>query len=405
MGRLTVYGRDGEPGYQLPRYARRLPWRLHPRHEAMRREARAWVRSFPEAHDWVREYRNGSSGVTLDGWLEEGVGDTYGCLAFPLALDERIRILCDINEWYTLLDDAAAGSDGTFMSIGAAARRAAIDRVVAILEGSGTAYDGGGEVDQLDRVCFGRMLADVWFRLVRVAEPGLRERFAADMSAAARTWVAEAETRAATPLDFGAYVSLRRVSVAAMSLPRFVELGAGVDLGSELMEHPALRELETLQANYLVFLNDLYSFRKEYVRSHDTWNLVAVLCLNDGYTLQEAIDRLCRLMETTETEFIRLRDAFVRAYPDAGPGVHAFVEGLGHVMSGTLQFHLTSTRYHGLRHNGDAITTGIVTLDTEGTLIVPSRASTLEEWWAARRSGHVEYREPAIAPGDAGGGA
>src|SRR2546430_14017404 len=88
-----------------------------------------------------------------------------------------------IYEWYTLLDDVAAGTEGAFMRIGPARRRAAIERAVAILEGAGTPFDPRSPLDPLDRVCFGRMLADVWFRPAPAAAPGVRRRLAGRVSA------------------------------------------------------------------------------------------------------------------------------------------------------------------------------------------------------------------------------
>ncbi|MFJ6659797.1 terpene synthase family protein [Streptomyces sp. NPDC091377] len=371
MTELSVYG-TGETSYVLPDYERILPWKLHPRFEDMKRETRGWIRQFPEVHEWIPEYRNGSETPSLDQWLEEGGGDTFACLMAPTIRSDRILALCQFDVWWTFLDDSVSvGKDGRFYRIGPDVRRAAMERVIEILESPGTPYDPDGPPpDLIDRVCGARLLADVWYRIAPALPAPLLTRFIQDTAACVRLWPTEPELSAeGTTLDFEPFMAVRRRTVAVMTLNRHLEFGLGIDLTHEIATYPELTRLQELQVDYLILLNDLYSFRKEYLRSRDTANLIAVLCIRHHHSLQQAVDTICARMTATEKTFIAERDTFLSDHPGIRPEVREFLDGLGYVMSGTLQFHRTTSRYHGLHHDGHEITSGRITLTRNGTVL------------------------------------
>ncbi|MFE0062887.1 terpene synthase family protein [Streptomyces sp. NPDC059003] len=367
MTRLTVYGRD-ETGYHLPDYTRLLPWQDHPQRVRLARESRAWVARFPESHTWAADYRRKPPAEALAEWMDDGF-DRFSCLSVPQADTARMRIICDLNQWYGMLDDIAAAG-GRFRDTTETMRRAAFERTMSILYTQGEPHGGTStQPTDTDRMCLGRLLADSWHRWCVTCPPALLDRCRAGISQVLQSWITETEIRIRGQiLDFPTYLAFRRTAVAASSLPRFVEYGLNIDIGSELAAHPELKQLEELQCTYLVLLNDLYSFRKEYVRSKDPVNAIAVLT-STGHTLQQAVNYLCQLMQETEREFVTLRKSYLHTRPGLRSEVPAFLTGLGLLMSGTLQYHRMSPRYHGTGRPWTDIGSGYVTLDSNTTVI------------------------------------
>lgn len=150
-----------------------------------------------------------------------------------------------------------------------------------------------------------------------------------------------------------------------------VEYGLLIDLAGDLPGplpgEGALGELIGKALDYLILTNDLFSFRAECAKG-DYVNAVAAFIVQDGLSLQGAIDRVCEVADTCEREFLAQRAAILAGPLGRRPDAQAYVDVLGCMMSGNLHWSYLTPRYHGAGHVWSGATSGRVTLHPDRTV-------------------------------------
>jgi hypothetical protein len=106
---------------------------------------------------------------------------------------------------------------------------------------------------------------------------GQQRRFASAMNDYLDSNVKQAEYRQRNRIqDLETYKSIRVHSSSWLLCSVLLEFGLGIDLPDQLLQHPLGIALQTAVCLHLVFVNDVYSFRKELAEG-DLVNLVPIL--------------------------------------------------------------------------------------------------------------------------------
>ncbi|MCO5609085.1 hypothetical protein L7F22_063307 [Adiantum nelumboides] len=160
-------------------------------------------------------------------------------------------------------------------------------------------------------------------------------------------------------VDLDTYLSFRKYTREGYMFMILAEYGSGLDLDEVVLSHPDIVKLHEMVAYHVSYVNDLLSFRKEFCLGHHQ-NLRSILCVHEGYNMQESIFRVCRMIQGLDDEFVSLKKVRMNEELVGREGVKEYLEVLGYVMSGFLEWAYQTGRYHGL--NNHLLRSGLVNL-------------------------------------------
>ncbi|MEV5541299.1 terpene synthase family protein [Saccharopolyspora shandongensis] len=376
MARTTLFD-CGEDQYYLPDLKTRLPLRQHSGVARTLGETRAWIKGFPEIRNWAPFCAPRGD---IDLWLAQGFADVWISHQFTCGNLDTFRIICDLGGWMVMTDDVHS-APGPFRDADEATRNRALDRAIEILNGDGQEFDRNQpSSDTADVLVLGRCLSDVWYRLCRLAPPSIRARIARALQGTMEAWKAEASDRGSGRcLTLDEFLERRDVNVGIDVDFPILELMLEVDLHSELEAHAdAFSTIWRILRRYTSLVNDLYSFRKEYMAGKDLTNSIAAQCNTEHVRISDAVRKVVDLAESAEEEFIACREQFIATHPELTSGLLRYLECLGDIASGTAFYTRCSPRYHGVDHDWSEIGGGLVTIDTERTIIHPRAEDTTQ---------------------------
>jgi hypothetical protein len=337
-----------QPGTEvyLPEFPYLLPALCHAQTKEIRAESDAWV---------CEELRFALPGeAELDLLLKEGAA-LWTCYVLPTARPDRLRHLCKYTEFLSVFDNAMVNRTAIGKDLDAAKRL--FDRVVNILA------DTPGTAD----FAWGRALRTLWEPMRAGFTDALWDRFMAEVRRFLSGCVQEIASRSADMIfDYDTYLNVRRDSVGMGMYFVLGEYGLGIDLTDALTDE-RLRELIDVALEHIMLTNDMFSFRAE-AAMDDYVNAVAVLCLSEGLSLQEAIDRLFMVVEGRRVEFMARRTSIESTDLGQRPEVAAYLDALWHMMAGNLQWSYLTSRYNGTGHCWNGARSGVVTLYPDRTV-------------------------------------
>ena len=291
---------------------------VHPGRTELRRRHDAW-------------FRERMAGVGLDAerrLFEECEGVSLMCAVLPGADDERLLGICLAASVLFLLDDVTDGDS---------AETAHADRYLAVL--AGASADGGS--------AHLRLLAQT---LTRVRE-GVSDRLWARFTAGFSEVIAGAAGKSTAPVrDYPEYLAVRRADAAFDLVGVAIEHGLGLDLDPETDLDPVVAaRFHDACFEHTILVNDLLSYRKEYALD-EPMNAIGVLRRTRGLDLQSAVDLLGGRLAAAEQAFFA-EGALLRAGAGAAvggdPGVGAYLDAWGLMLSGNLAWSFACPRYHG----------------------------------------------------------
>ncbi|WFB07807.1 hypothetical protein LRS74_12700 [Streptomyces sp. LX-29] len=333
--------RRAEGQFYLPELPRLLPYAYHPKAAQIEFRSNGWVRRFladcfadeQELLKYLRQ-RNG----------------LYGSLTVPTADEAHALNVVDFYQFVTVIDDLAM--DPT--ALGASQRRLG-EEFARILED----FTAGAEPDP--GFPYGCAACDLWRRI----GPGLSPRQADRFSAALRTFLDGTASefplrRAGAVPDYASYMTWRPHSFGFDFMTLLTEYAIGVDM-SPFVDEPSLRELHAHGVRQLILVNDLLSWRTEHSRQ-DTVNALRVLCQHEGLTLQQTVNRVCRLVEYHERSYLAAREAVCRGPLGTRADVRTYLDGLDRLIGGSQEFEYLTPRYFGDGYVWDGATSGWISL-------------------------------------------
>ena len=165
--------------------------------------------------------------------------------------------------------------------------------------------------------------------------------------------------------DLDTYKELRLHTSGCYVCSMMLEFALGLDLADEIIEHPLLVALNVAAFSHVMFVNDIFSFRKE-LSDGDLMNLVPVLLWHNlggmssicgggvEAVVRETVAQALALVRELDGECVRLV-AEIRAAVRGGNGpladegaaaaVDKYVDGISDWLAGNLRWHRISKRY------------------------------------------------------------
>jgi hypothetical protein len=216
------------------------------------------------------------------------------------------------------------------------------------------------------------MAQEWWQELQRHGmSPGQQHRFVLAMEGYLDANVKQAENRQCNVIqDLETYMSVRIHSSSWLHCSVLLEFGLGIDLPDRLLQHPLVLALQKLVCLHLVFVNDVYSFRKELAQG-DLVNLVPVLLLqnlavsnlNDLACSAADLDRIAAAVVSQTLDAIKVLDRqYLHIIDDINSGLGGdilgmsdddglrlafdkYLQGVSDWLAGSLEWHKHSTRF------------------------------------------------------------
>ncbi|WP_086821711.1 terpene synthase family protein [Allokutzneria sp. NRRL B-24872] len=148
--------------------------------------------------------------------------------------------------------------------------------------------------------------------------------------------------------DLDSYLRFRRQDFGFDAMRVASEYGAGVDL-TDLETSPLLDDLHTACFEHALFVNDLFSYRKE-TQAGDGRNAVSVLISTAGMTPQAAVNAVCERITSAEGAFGTQAHLLTQDGPGLRADVVEYVRWWRQVLGGNIAWSLTTPRYNGVQH-------------------------------------------------------
>ena len=124
-----------------------------------------------------------------------------------------------------------------------------------------------------------------------------------------------------------------------------IDVALRVDLPSHVYESQELQTLRLITANMVCWVNDLYSLPKELAHG-DTLNLVVILQNAYNCSLEDAIYRVCTMIEDEVRLFIDIEEKHPPHFsPSIDQHVHNYTANLQAMMRGNLDWSRETPRY------------------------------------------------------------
>ncbi|EFJ26468.1 hypothetical protein SELMODRAFT_441870 [Selaginella moellendorffii] len=260
------------------------------------------------------------------------------CMLFPTVLNSRIPWLIKFVCWFTLFDSLV----DDVKSLGANARDASafVGKYLETIHGAkGAMAPVGGSLLS----CF----ALLWQHFREDMPPRQYSRLVRHVLGLFQQSASQSRLRQeGAVLTASEFVAGKRMFSSGTTLVLLMEYGLGVELDEEVLEQSAIREIATTAIDHLICVNDILSFRVEYL-SGDFSNLLSSICMSQGVGLQEAVDQTLELMEDCNRRFVELHGLISRS-SYFSTAVEGYIDGLGYMMSGNLEWSWLTARYHGV---------------------------------------------------------
>ncbi|KAH7915515.1 terpenoid synthase [Hygrophoropsis aurantiaca] len=155
----------------------------------------------------------------------------------------------------------------------------------------------------------GEIVRQFWQRARTRANPRFQRRFINEFEAFTEAVAQQAGDR--TNRHFRSiedYFAVRRGDVGLKPTIVLLLFNLDIDLPDEVLDHPALAEMEMCCVDSIITANDITSYNREQARGDDTHNLVSIVMQERGLDLQSALYWIRDYQEHVTQNFIRLRD-------------------------------------------------------------------------------------------------
>lgn len=332
----------------LPELPRLLPVAYHPKAAQIEFRSNGWVRGqlgacFAHEEDLLSflRQRNG----------------LYGPLTVPHADEQRALDVADWYQYVTAIDSSV--SDRSALGADEADARVVFAGIMADFRSD---RDGRGDSP------YGRAGKDLWRRISPGLSPAQVGRFAAALEAFLRGCATEVGFKQADRVpDYETCMAVRMDSFGCAFIRLMTEYAAEVDMTAY---DALLTGVHTHGMRQMIIVNDLLSWRKEYAQD-DKMTLVRVFIEREGLSLQEAVDRLCKLVEHHERAYVAARDQLRQGRHGSRVDIRRYLSGLDHLIGGSQEFEYLTPRYFGDGYVWDGSTSGWLSLTAPVTRFRP----------------------------------
>lgn len=305
----------------IPRIDCPFPSSASPYAEKVHTHTLEWVQKFGLAKDSAGFEHLRASRF---GWL--------AARAYPDAPLERLEIVSDWNTWLFVLDDQCDE-----MGIGRqpAKLTALHSRCLQIL---------CGDQPSAEDINVVHALHDIITRIRSLMPPIWLIRFIHSAAEYFESTEWEASNRAQNfwP-EVQTYIRLRPFTGGLYTDIDLVELTENITLPLILRAHPRIRQLITITNNIVCWSNDIFSLQKER-RHHDMHNFALLIHHHEHISLQEAVDKVARLINKQIHRFIVLEEN-LPSFGVADHDISRFIAVMRSWIRGNLDWSYESARY------------------------------------------------------------
>ncbi|KAJ7578534.1 terpenoid synthase [Mycena floridula] len=207
---------------------------------------------------------------------------------------------------------------------------------------------GEGKEQPEDELNAGKLARDFWSRCIKKAGPGCQARFkeTLELFFEAVNIQARARDNNAIP-DLESYIDIRRDTSGCKPCWALIEYALDIDLPDCVVSHPIIQSLNQSTNDLVTWSNDIFSYNVEQSRG-DTHNMIVILMVYHGHSLQSAIDYVGDLCRTTIDAFIKDCARLPAWSPEIDSMVVRYVQGLQDWIVGSLHWSFQTTRYFGI---------------------------------------------------------
>ncbi|RGP61196.1 terpene synthase [Fusarium sporotrichioides] len=266
------------------------------------------------------------------------------CLWYPQARKREMEALALYTTWLVCWDDAVDANEGDLA--GDFARAECWRRQTLGMVHEGLAVDGmcarGADGDPINDV-----FRDFGSRICETASRDQRRVLYDEIQLFTASCAAEQELRLASRVpDYESYMKLRIGTVGGRMLCSLVPYATQEGLPQAVLSSAEVHRLWTQVCVLLSLLNDLLSLKKE-LQTGCVINAVAAI-MEPNMTLDMVVAELEARMRMAVSEFDDAASKLIEGMEVEGEMrflVEKYVEGCRCIVTGTLEFTLTSPRY------------------------------------------------------------
>lgn len=275
-------------------------------------------------------------GLLVEAAAKERSKEKYGWLAaraHPNASFEALRIVADFMSWLFFEDDHNDKTDA-----GRMLARMVEDhrRFISILDGADPTPDD---------TPLGRALLDLKVRLEQHGSKTWFHEFRRDVSAYFEAIQWECSNRARqTPPGLDEYLAMRPFTSAVFPCFDLFGIADELCLPIPVHDHPTTQELRFRANNVVSYCNDIFSFEKER-KDRDVHNLVILLGIEHGCSLQEAVDYAGEMHNRELASFLSLQARLPLLGHSSTPELIRYANCLGSWIWANLDWSRSSSRY------------------------------------------------------------
>ncbi|KAH9478062.1 Delta(6)-protoilludene synthase [Psilocybe cubensis] len=319
------------PFYILPDVLRDWPYKrmISPHYRAARAESGKWLESFrpfsPEAQIIFNKCDFG----------------LLSALTIPKASHDVLRGYCDLMNTFFVLDE--------YTDV------ASVDDTRLLCEITMDAILNPDKPRHHDEPVIGEISRQFWKNSSAHASPETAQRFLLSWRSYIDSVIEQAAHRDNSRYicTVEEYMVARRDNIGASPCYAFLEMSLNLNIPSHIMQHPVIARLERDTTDMILLLNDLASYKKEYLADDADYNLVTVVMHNNNVGIDDAVKWICDIHDETGNNFLKLRDE-VKAklnFPDYGEDINrqieCYIDGLGNWVRGNEEWMYGSERYFG----------------------------------------------------------
>ncbi|MDG6110109.1 hypothetical protein Daura_20995 [Dactylosporangium aurantiacum] len=248
----------------------------------------------------------------------------YGPLTVPEG--EPAKVLC-VSDWYQLVNAIEAIGAGSLLG----------GVVAGVKDGAGAGQPGSAYLDAA-RDLFGRIVVGL--------SQAQRQRLDQGLAALHAEVVSPVPALPSTDVpDLDTCLDRRAARMRYRVLGLLTEFAAEVDMTPFIGAHE-FQQLHAHACRQMIIVSDLLSYRTAQ-RKTTPMNAVRLLNERDGLPLQDAVDRLCALVEHHERAYIAARSRILASPLGNHPDTRVYLVGMDHLVAGSQEFAYITPRHFG----------------------------------------------------------
>lgn len=151
--------------------------------------------------------------------------------------------------------------------------------------------------------------------------------------------------RETSTLDIAAYMERRVLDSGVMPCIDLIEPLGGFSLPPEVVTSRGVQQLRRLCARVIAYANDLVSYEAEVIDRNKPNNLVRLLMNARHCSFESAVTACVELINRDARGFTRLSWRLPRYGGALDDALHRYIQGMGALMRGNLDWSLSSRRY------------------------------------------------------------